>query len=218
MNPFVSVLLRISITIPSTALIWIISFFGFDLAFWMSTVISLAGGIVVYQAVKGITKHRFLKSQGLTRREYKYIERNLKDAKTKINRLNKALFSIRSIPQLKHNIEVLRITRKIYRITKKEPKRFYLGEKFFYSHLDSFVEMAEKYSFLSSQPAKNRELNQSLAETRRTMEELTLTIERDLHQILSNDIDQLNFEVDVAKRSIKTIKDSQNLDEGGNLK
>ncbi|WP_077211268.1 5-bromo-4-chloroindolyl phosphate hydrolysis family protein [Bacillus dakarensis] len=218
MNPFVSVLLRISITIPSTALMWIISFFGFDLAFWMSTVISLAGGAVVYQTVKGVSKHRFIKSQGLTRKEFKYIERNLKDAKLKINRLNKALFAVRSIPQLKHNIEVLRITRKIYRITKKEPRRFYLGEKFFYSHLDSFVEMAEKYSFLSSQPSKNRELNQSLVETRRTMEELTLTLERDLHQILSNDIDQLNFEVDVAKRSIKTIKDSQNFDEGGNLK
>lgn len=218
MNPFLSFLLRTLVAVPTTALFWIISYFGFDQTIWMSTGFGVIGGAAAYFLVKGYTHHQFLKAQGLTRKEYKYIQRNLNEAKQKINRLNKALFSIRNILQLKQNLEILRIARKIYRITKKEPKRFYLGEKFFYSHLDSFVELAEKYSFLSAQPTKNKELSQSLLETRRTMEELTYSLERDLDHVLSNDIDQLNFEIDVAKHSIQNFKEIENIDESRRLK
>lgn len=213
MNVFLSFLIRIVVSALVAVLAWPISFFGFDQTFWISTGISLVGGGVTYFAVKGFTRHRFLKAQGLTRREYKYIKQNLNEAKEKIKRLNKALFSVKYLPQLRQNIEIVRITRKIYSITKKDPRRFYLGEKFFFYHIDSLVELAEKYSFLASQPTKNRELNLSLIDTRRTIDELTNTLEKDLDTILSKDIDKLNFELDVAKRTIKTNKDSQFHDE-----
>lgn len=217
MNPFISFVLRTLIAIPTAGLVWLISFFGFDQGLLVSSGLALAGGILIYVCAKGVMKHRFIKSQGLTRREYKYINQNLKEAKLKINRLNKALFSVKQITTLRQNMEILRISRKIYRITKKEPKRFYLAEKFYFYHLDSFVELAEKYSFLSAQPTKNYELNQSLKETRKTIDEMTYALERDLDQVLSNDINQLHFELDVAKRNINTFKESQ-LDESRKLK
>ncbi|MDA6131605.1 5-bromo-4-chloroindolyl phosphate hydrolysis family protein, partial [Escherichia coli] len=75
---------------------------------------------------------------------------------------HKAMFSIRHFPTLKQRMEFMRVTRRIYRLTRSEPKRFYPAEKFYFSHLDSAVELAEKYVFLSSQPRKSRELDQSL--------------------------------------------------------
>lgn len=71
-------------------------------------------------------------------------------------RLRKALFQAKSIQMFKQNAEMLRIVRRIYLLTKKEPKRFYQAERFFYQTLDSVVELTEKYAFLSSHPKKQR--------------------------------------------------------------
>lgn len=218
MNPFISFVLRTLIAIPTAGLIWLISYFGFEQTLLLSTAFSFAGGVIAYYGAKSTMKHRFIKSQGLSRKEYKYIEKNLEEAKRKIDRLNKALFSVKQLTTLKQNMDILRISRKIYRITKKEPKRFYLAEKFYFYHLDSFVELAEKYTFLSTQPTRNRELNQSLKETRRTIDEMRYALEKDLDEVLSNDIDELQFELDVAKRNIHTFRDAQYHDESRKLK
>jgi 5-bromo-4-chloroindolyl phosphate hydrolysis protein len=218
MNPFLAFFVRMLIVIPTAVTVWFVSFFAFDQTFLFSTVFSLVGAILTYWISSFYLKYRFLKKHGLTRKEYLYIKKNLDEAKPKISRLHKALVSIRHIPSLKQRIELIRVTRKIYNLTKKEPKRFYKAERFYFSHLDSAVELAEKYVFLSSQPKKDRELEKSLIETRRTIEELKSSIENDLYQVLSDDIDQLHFELDVAKHSIKTIKESKLHDESRRLK
>jgi 5-bromo-4-chloroindolyl phosphate hydrolysis protein len=154
----------------------------------------------------------------LTRKEYQYIKKNLIEAKPKIWRVQKALISVRHISSFKQRKEMIKMIRKIYNLTKKEPKRFYQAEQFYYSHLDSAMELAEKYVFLAQQPKKNRELELSLTETRKTLKELTNTIEKDLYKVIADDIDNLNFELDVAKQSIKTRKESQVIDESRRLK
>ncbi|MDF0725847.1 5-bromo-4-chloroindolyl phosphate hydrolysis family protein [Cytobacillus sp. S13-E01] len=219
MNSVLAVIGKMLITIPSTITIWLVSFFAFEHSFFASSVISLTGGLLVFGIMSVFLKRRLLKRHRLSRKEFHYIMNNLDEAKRKIYRLNRALVSIKHLPSLKQRLELIRITRKIYSMSKKEPKRFYKAERFYYSHLDSAVELAEKYVFLSSQPKKNRELDMSLYETRRTLEELTHSIENDLYQFLSDDIDQLNYEIDVAKHSIKTIKDSSKIsDESRRLK
>ena len=100
----------------------------------------------------------------------------------------------------------------------KEPKRFYKAEPFYFSHLDSVVELSETYGFLSTQPKKNVELERSLAETRRTVSELNKTLEEDLYKLISDDIDHLNFEIDVAKHTIKKEKEAKFDDENRWLK
>ncbi|RUQ25169.1 protein xpaC [Peribacillus cavernae] len=214
MNPFLAFLVRMFIAIPTTAAVWLVSYFGFNQTFLFSTALSLAGGTLTYWIISVYLKYSFLKRHRLTRKEYRYINENLNEAKQKMTRLYKALISIRHIPSLKQRLELMRITRKIYSLTKKEPRRFYQAERFYFSHLDSAVELTEKYVFLSAQPKKNRELDQSLHETRQTLGKLQHSIEDDLYQILADDIDQLHFELDVAKHSIKTGKNSRLLEEG----
>lgn len=174
--------------------------------------------MLTYWAGGLIQRRRFLKKHGLTKREYQYIKRNLDEARRKIARLHKAMFSIRHFPTLKQRMEFMRVTRRIYRLTRSEPKRFYQAEQFYFSHLDSAVELAEKYVFLSSQPRKSRELDQSLQETRRTLDALTHHVEEDLHRVIAEDIDQLHLEIDVARNSIEKIKESRIHDESRRLK
>ncbi|MHC0037507.1 5-bromo-4-chloroindolyl phosphate hydrolysis family protein [Pseudoneobacillus sp. C159] len=202
MNPFVQFIIKSFVAIPVTGTVLLTSLFGFHLG-WYSIGAAALGGGLAYGITGAISTTRFLKRNQLTRKEYRYIKKNLQEAKKKINRLNKVTFSLRHISSLKQRIEAYRITNKIYKLTKREPKRFYKAERFYFSHLDSVLELTEKYAFLSTSPTKNNELEYSLSETRRTLNELTELIEQDLYYVLSDDIDHLNFEIDVAKHNLK---------------
>ncbi|WP_077622524.1 5-bromo-4-chloroindolyl phosphate hydrolysis family protein [Sediminibacillus massiliensis] len=199
MYKFLTVVIGLLIAIPVMSMIWLASFFAFDLSFWYSSGLSLLGAVLAYWVVSVSIFHRFLKKNQLNRKEYRYIRKNLTDAKRKIHRMQKALFSIREMAFLKEIFELIRVIRKIQQVTKKEPRRFYQGEKFYFSHLDSAVELTEKYVLLYSQPKKNSEMEKTLYETRHTIGEMKTTIEKDLYHILSNDIEQLQFEIDFTK-------------------
>lgn len=218
MNRFLSFLIQSVVTVPSAVTVWFLSYFAFDLTFLVSSAISLAGGGIVYKITSAVITSRFLKKHQLTRKEYRYIKKNLDEAKPKINKLNRSLFSIRDLPTIKQRLDVLRITRKIQSMTQTEPRRFYKAEKFYFSHLDSVVELTEKYRFLSQQPKKNHEIDVSLYETRQTLTDLTKALEEDLYHVISDDLDTLNFEIDVAKHSIKKLNDTKTIDESRRLK
>lgn len=218
MNRFLSFLVQSIISVPSAVTVGFLSYFAFDLTFLLSSAISLAGGVVVYKITSAVMTSRFLKKHQLTRKEYRYIKKNLDEAKQKINKLNKSLFSIRDLPTIKQRLDVLRITRKIQSMTQTEPRRFYKAEKFYFSHLDSVVELTEKYRFLSQQPKKSHEIDISLYETRQTLTDLTKALEEDLYHVVSDDLDSLNFEIDVAKHSIKKLNETKNIDESRRLK
>lgn len=209
MNPILSFLLRSFVAVPLTVVTWLVCFFPLGQAFWPSTGIAITGGILTHLILSIVMNRRFLKKHQISRKEYRYIRKNLMEAKQKINRLNKNLFTIRDISSVKQRIDLLRITKKIHKMTTKEPKRFYQAEQFYFSHLDSIVELTEKYSFLSSQPKKNMEMGQSLIETRHTLNELTKVLEEDLYKVISDDIDHLNFEIDVAKHTLNKQKDAK---------
>lgn len=218
MNRFLAVLTQLFIAIPATIVIWLLIYFAFHLAFLVSILISIIGGILLFGFTAFYLTHRMLNKHGLTRKEYRYITSNLSEAKKKISRVNKTLLTIRHISSLKQRIDMMRVLRKIYQLTKSDPKRFYKAEPFYFSHLDSVVELSEKYALLSRQPNKSHELSQSLDETRRTIGELTEMVEKDLYEMLADDIDELEFELDVAKKTIHTSKESESFEESGRRK
>ncbi|MEK5083704.1 5-bromo-4-chloroindolyl phosphate hydrolysis family protein [Bacillus sp. FSL H8-0515] len=183
--------------------IGILSLFALNQSLFLSFVYGLASGAVVYTAGIWNSRRLFLKRHELTGREYAYIKKNLEEARQKIIRLRKALFQAKSIQMFKQNAEMLRLVRRIYILTKKEPKRFYQAERFFYQTLDSVVELTEKYAFLSSHPKKSKELSMSLSEARITLAELTKRLEEDLTHLMGDEIDDLQFELDAAKHSLK---------------
>lgn len=213
LNSFMHFLTRTGVTLPTGAVTWVVSLIAFDQTFMMSVIYALLSGTTAYLLTGGIMQHKFLKKHALTRKEYKFIQKQLKEANGKINRLNRTIYKIRHFSSIKQRIELMRMTKKIYRLTQQDPKRFYLGEQFYYSHLDSVVEIAEKYALLSAQPKKNRELQATLTETRNTLSQLSKTIEEDLHKIVSDDIDDLHFELDVVKHTTNKNKDKELIDE-----
>ncbi|MDZ5711894.1 5-bromo-4-chloroindolyl phosphate hydrolysis family protein [Jeotgalibacillus haloalkalitolerans] len=203
MKQILNFVTRLGISLPIASITWISAIFLMNVSFWPSLAAALIGGIVPFYTIKWFQKRSLLKSYGLTKREYEYIQSNLKEAQKKISRLQGKQFQIRSISAMRQLNDMIKFSRRIFSIVKKDPKRFYTSERFFFYHLDSAVELTEKYTMLVTQPVKNKEVLVSLEDTRQTLHELNRSLEEDLMKVLSNDLDTLRIELDMAKNTIE---------------
>ncbi|MGO4888340.1 5-bromo-4-chloroindolyl phosphate hydrolysis family protein [Anaerobacillus sp. MEB173] len=199
-------LFRGFVSVNVGALSGFIAFLGLNASFGMSVLAGLIGGASSYTILKWRGKQKVLSQNQLTRKEFKYIQSNLQEAKEKIKRLNNAFVGNRSIYAMRQIGKLRKMVNRIYQIVKNEPKRFYQAEKFFFYHLDSVVELSERYVFLTRQPVKDKDVRRSLSETEVTLKHLIQSLEEDLLNVLSNDIDHLNFELDVAKHTLRREK------------
>ncbi|STY45612.1 5-bromo-4-chloroindolyl phosphate hydrolysis protein [Listeria grayi] len=121
-------------------------------------------------------------------------------------RLQKIMNQNKNLYSFQERNKTLQLTKRIYGIVKENPKRFYETEDFFFSHLDSLVELTEKYAFLERQPVKDKKIYQTLSDTRTLLNDLSRVIEKDLFQLLKRDVNSLDFELEVAKNSISRQK------------
>ncbi|WP_374053986.1 5-bromo-4-chloroindolyl phosphate hydrolysis family protein [Rossellomorea sp. FM04394] len=207
MNTFLQFLVRTIISFSIGTSSFIAYLLLFDLGFPLTFLSSLGTGILLFFVVKGLQKRWWLKKNGLSSQEFRYINKNLKEAKEKVKRLQKQQLRVRSLGAFKQILELNRLSRRIYQLVKKEPKRFFYAESFFFYHLDSVVEITEKYTFLAAQPGKNKEAFLSLQQTRTTLDDLTGSLEKDLQNVLANDMDTLQFELNFANQHLSHKKD-----------
>ncbi|MDT9024412.1 MULTISPECIES: 5-bromo-4-chloroindolyl phosphate hydrolysis family protein [Rossellomorea] len=207
MNTFLQFSVRTVISFSIGTSSFIAYLLLFDLGFPLTFLSSLGTGILLFFVVKGFQKRWWLKKNGLSSQEFRYINKNLKEAKEKVKRLQKQQLRVRSLGAFKQILELNRLSRRIYQLVKKEPKRFFSAESFFFYHLDSVVEITEKYTFLAAQSGKNKEAFLSLQQTRTTLDDLTGSLEKDLQNVLANDMDTLQFELNFANQHLSHKKD-----------
>ncbi|TQR35951.1 hypothetical protein C7Y47_06610 [Lysinibacillus sphaericus] len=146
-------------------------------------------------------KKKFMQIAGITKEEYKHIESQLTAANKNIQTLSQNYLRVRSVSAFKQLLEMTRISKNIVKVVKTDPRKFYNVEQFFYAHLPSAVELTDKYTMLSRQPVKDKEIQITLSKTRETLTDLNDTIQIDLKDALSNDIDHLQMEIEFANRS-----------------
>ncbi|MGE6632349.1 5-bromo-4-chloroindolyl phosphate hydrolysis family protein [Bacillus sp. NPDC077027] len=185
------------------SIILLFSVVGLGHTIGWSLLYALGSWILIFTGGRWLSLQLFLKKQGLSRSDYSYIKQHLKEARHKMLRLKKALFAVKNVQTIKHNFEILRLARRIYTITVKEPKRFYDAQRFYFESLDTVVQLTEKYALLFNQPNRSHELDMTLSQTRVTLTELQRQLVDDLHQVLGRDIEELHIELEVAGKMIK---------------
>lgn len=206
MKAFFNFIIRSASGFTATGIVWLVSLLAFSQGFLPSVLYGLLGGGLTFYSVKQVQNHLHAKEHGLSRKEFQFISGNLKEAKDKILRLQRAFVQVRGLGNRRENAKILGTAKRIYANTKKEPWRFYQAEGFYYKHLDSLVEIAEKYAYLSQQQVKSREMNETMRESRHAIIVLGHTVDKDLRVMLRNDVDTLHFELDVAKKTIDKPK------------
>ena len=186
--------------------LYLISILNFDLG-----VLALGIPIVSYfisnKLLLTFQTYKRSKKLGLTKKEYRQIELQLKKAREQMNKLTQQYTRVRSIKSFKLINETTKVSRRIINIVNNDPHKFYAVEDFFYAHLPSAVELTDKYTLLTKEQVKGTDIHLALEETRKTLKDLHVTIEEDLKLALQSDIENLKIELDFAKLSNEKRRD-----------
>lgn len=148
-----------------------------------------------------IQKSSQSKKLSLSKSEYELIESQLKQAKGHIQALNQQYVRVRSIRSFKQINEMSKLSKRIINIVQTNPQKFYAVEDFFFAHLPTAVQLSDKYTLLTKEQVSGNDIYLALEDTRKTLKELHETMEDDLKNALSSDIENLKIELDFAKMS-----------------
>ena len=183
----------------------IISFFNIGVLFAIA--IPIVSYFISNKLILTFQTYKRRKQLGLTKKEYRQIELQLKKAREQINKLTQQYTRVRSIKSFKLINETSKVSRRIINIVNSDPHKFYAVEDFFYAHLPSAVELTGKYTLLTKEQIKGTDIHLALEETRKTLKDLHVTIEEDLKLALQSDIENLKIELDFAKLSNEKRRD-----------
>jgi 5-bromo-4-chloroindolyl phosphate hydrolysis protein len=211
MKEFENFIRRQSISLPLMTVIFPVLYLGAEIGLIASSAVAAGTYIASNSTMKQVQVSSVSKQLGMTRSEYKNINHQVRDAKAKVKTLQSHYYRVRSIASFKQLMEMTRIANKIIAIVQDNPRKFYHAERFFYSHLDSAIELTEKYTLLIGQPVKDRDLKIALQETREMLLEMNKVMEQDLKVILATDVEQLRMELDYARLSIDQSNSNQKL-------
>jgi 5-bromo-4-chloroindolyl phosphate hydrolysis protein len=202
MKPFEKFIMRHGISLPIMTAVFPILYLGAEIGVIASGAVAAGSYIASTSTIKQFQLSSDTKRFHMTRSEYKHVRLQLKEAKAKIKQLQSNYYRVRSLSYYKQIREMVRLGQKIVTHVQQNPRKFYLAEPFFYSHLDSALELTEKYTLLVGQPVKDKELKIALQDTRDTLGSMIGMMEKDLKKVLSTDVEQLRMELEYAQMTL----------------
>lgn len=202
MKPFEKFVIRHGVSLPIMTAVFPVLYLGAEIGIIASGAVAAGSYIASTSTIKQFQFSSDSKRFHMTRSEYKHVRTQLKEAKTKVKQLQGTYYRVRSISYYKQIREMVRLGQKIITHVQHNPRKFYLVEPFFYSHLDSALELTEKYSLLVGQPIKDKELKIALQDTRDTLGSMIGVMEKDLKKVLSTDVEQLRMELEYAQMTL----------------
>ncbi|PSL41875.1 5-bromo-4-chloroindolyl phosphate hydrolysis protein [Planomicrobium soli] len=202
MKPFEKFIMRHGISLPIMTAVFPVLYLGAEIGMIASGAVAAGSYIASTSTIKQFQFSSDSKRFHMTRSEYKHVRIQIKEAKAKIKQLQGHYYRVRSISYYKQIREMVRLGQKIIANVQQNPRKFYLAEPFFYSHLDTALELTEKYTHLIGQPVKDKELKIALQDTRDTLTSMIDVMEKDLKKVLSTDVEQLRMELEYAQMTL----------------
>lgn len=186
-----------------TGILWM----GFGLPFFISVFAGVIGFGLTAIITKAVQKRSIRKQFNLTKSEYKLIDEQLEEAVETTRTLSSLFTKVRSIKGFRQLYDMNKTAKRIINIVKNNPQKFYQAETFFYAHLPSVGELAEKYVTLSREKIKDRDVQVALRQTQQALTEYSKILEEDLRDVLADDIQSLKMELDFAQMTAKRFKE-----------
>lgn len=188
-----------------------------DFGFWLSLIISLLiGGLVFYKKdrkttattkvrkLKKITpeKEAFYKSKGLSRDEIKFFRETMQSAKVNILDLEKNMRKSTKLSAIERRNNTVHLAKALFKDITNQPNRLHEVDKFLYVHLPSLKDLTAKYVEVESHEVKQKSTFEVLEESANTIDGMCNLIAEDYVSFKSDDIEDIEFEIELAKKSI----------------
>lgn len=186
-----------------TGILWM----GFNFPFVISVFAGVIGFGLTVMITKAYQKGTIRKQFNLTKSEYNLIDEQLEEAVETTRTLSSLFTKVRSIKGFRQLYDMNKTSKRIINIVKNNPQKFYQAETFFYAHLPSVGELAEKYVMLSREKMKDHDIQVALRQTQHALTEYSNILEDDLREVLADDIQSLKMELDFAQITAKRFKE-----------
>ncbi|MBT2571439.1 5-bromo-4-chloroindolyl phosphate hydrolysis family protein [Planococcus sp. ISL-110] len=209
LKPIENFIKRQSVSLPLMTVMFPVLYLGAEIGLIASGAVAAGTYIASNSTIKQVQISSDSKNLGMTRSEFKNVRNQIKEGKEKIKQLQGNYYKVRSISSFKQLMDMTKIANKIIIVVQQNPRKFYLAEPFFYSHLDSAIELTEKYTLLVGQPVKDREMRVALQDTREMLLSLNKVMEQDLKRVLSSDVEKLRMELDYAQLAVNQHNDQK---------
>lgn len=142
-------------------------------------------------------------ANGMSPREIELFRETLNLTKQQIDRLQMNIQRNTKLKAIDLRHDTLRAAKGLFKELVKEPTRLHEASHFLYTHLPNMVDLTDKYIEINDHEVKSRETYEKMEESVQIIDQLASLITSDYQQFVSDDLDDLDVELSIAKQSLK---------------
>ncbi|HLQ40257.1 MAG TPA: 5-bromo-4-chloroindolyl phosphate hydrolysis family protein [Tetragenococcus sp.] len=144
---------------------------------------------------------------GMTDAEIDLFRQTMNQAKKDIDHLQaniKKNGKLRAI-DLRH--DTVKTAQALFKQLVEAPKRMPETNQFLYTHLPNLVDLTDKFLEINSHEIKNRDTYDKIEESIQIIDQMAALIATDYQKFVSEDLEDLDVEISIAKQSLKQNSD-----------
>ncbi len=140
---------------------------------------------------------------GMSYREIEFFREILNQAKTEIEKLQANISQNAKLKAIDLRHDTIRAAKALFKELVKEPTRLNEASHFLYTHLPNMVDLTDKYLEINNHEIKSRDTYEKMEESIQIIDQMASLIKQDYQKFVSDDLDELDVELSIAKQSIK---------------
>lgn len=149
------------------------------------------------------TKEEHYEKLGMTDQEINFFRDTMNITKKQIIQLQENMNASTKLRAIDLRNDTLKVSKALFKELVKEPKKLHSANHFLYTHLPNLVDLTSKYLEIDDHEIKNKQTYEKLEESAQIIDQVSKLIKKDYEQFVSDDLEDLDIEISVAKNSLK---------------
>lgn len=158
-------------------------------------------------------KEDFYLQQGLSKEEMIFFRETMNTAKNQIVLLEKNFIQVSKLKAIETRNDTIQLTKSLFKEIVEEPRRLHEVDQFLYVHLPSLVELTSKYIEINQHKVKNKATFDVLDKSATTIDQMCQLIATDYEHFMSNDLEDMDIELELAKQTLARDNEATNVTE-----
>ena len=140
---------------------------------------------------------------GMTPSEITFFRQTMNQTKTEISQLQQNMQQTAKLKSIDLRHDTVKAAKALFKELVKEPHRLHEASQFLYTHLPNLIDLTNKYIEINDHEIKNKQTYAKLEESAVIIDQLASLIAQDYQKFVSDDLDDLDVDLSIAKQSLK---------------
>lgn len=205
------------VTLVTTLFIFFL-LLGIDLNGFIALILSIGAGVFMlkkYNSSRSFTKsgkqklprlteskEEFYVSKGLSKEDIQYFRKTMHNAKEQVMTIEVNMSKSGKLKAIENRNNTVGLSKALFKDIANEPNRLHEVDQFLYVHLPSLADLVEKYIEIENHKAKSKATYDILEKSASTIDKMCSQIVEDYVVFKEDDIQDLDVEIELAKRNL----------------